>query len=373
MGSVICLHLNKGIFVIQIKMHILVLLQLFVLVASTVCLQFECPESNGIFPDPADCQCMYECADHLPYHICCGEGTLWDEDLQVCGYEDSVDCGDRPHPGGSTPASTTERTTSTEPTRESTTVTDMTTTSYGVTSSTERDGNHGFPKKVLGMYILLADDFEEGFESSADWEPRLYPYQQEGANVLFFTFINPESMAVPESFKKLAASRGTNGDGSVPADTKIIFAIGGYAYSYEPNPWDWLTTREKAEAMAVEVATWKTDYGIDGIDLDIEAGAGDKSEAGPNMVHFIRKLKSLQPNLLVSQPTYGYPQVKAEIDVINASWKVGGVSNGLADSVGIMVYEGTESLRYVDNFAHGSSQWEGFPITVSRMTVWSLL
>ena len=162
-----------------------------------------------------------------------------------------------------------------------------------------------------------------------------------------------------------------------------------YAYSYEPNPWDWLTTREKAEAMAVEVATWKTDYGIDGIDLDIEAGAGDKSEAGPNMVHFIRKLKSLQPNLLVSQPTYGadfyklifpplhlvagYPQVKAEIDVINASWKVGGESNGLADSVGIMVYEGTESLRYVDNFAHGSSQWEGFPITVSRMTVWSLL
>ena len=56
------------------------------------------------------------------------------------------------------------------------------------------------------MYILLADDFEEGFESSADWEPRLYPYQQEGANVLFFTFINPESMAVPESFKKLGQS-----------------------------------------------------------------------------------------------------------------------------------------------------------------------
>ena len=42
--SVICLLLNKGIFVIQIKMHILVSLQLFVLVASTVCLQFECPE-----------------------------------------------------------------------------------------------------------------------------------------------------------------------------------------------------------------------------------------------------------------------------------------------------------------------------------------
>ena len=118
--------------------------------------------------------------------------------------------------------------------------------------------------------------------------------------------------------------------------------------------------------MAEVVAAWRNDYGIDGIDLDIEAGAGDKAEAGPNMVHFIRRLKALQPDMLVTQPTYGYPQVQAEIDVINASWKVGGGSNGLADSVGIMVYEGTQSLQYVNNFAHGSSQWEGFPITVSR-------
>ena len=28
------------------------------------------------------------------------------------------------------------------------------------------------------------------------------------------------------------------------------------------------------------------------------------------------------------------------------------------------VYEGTQSLNYVDNYAHGSSQWEGFPIEV---------
>jgi len=242
------------------------------------------------------------------------------------------------------------------------------TTHDEVTSSTVRDGTPGLPNKVLGMYILLADDFEEGFESSADWEPRLYPYQQEGANVLFFTFINPESMAVPESFKKLAESRGTGREGAVPADTKILFAIGGYAYSYEPNPWDWLTTKEKAENMAEVVAAWKNDYGIDGIDLDIEAGAGDKAEAGPNMVHFIRRLKALQPDMLVTQPTYGYPQVQAEIDVINASWKVGGGSNGLADSVGIMVYEGTQSLQYVKNFAQGSSQWEGFPITVDVPT-----
>ena len=36
-----------------------------------------------------------------------------------------------------------------------------------------------------------------------DWEPRLHPYQQIGANVLFFTFINPATMDVPVAFKKL--------------------------------------------------------------------------------------------------------------------------------------------------------------------------
>ena len=39
-------------------------------------------------------------------------------------------------------------------------------------------------------------------------------------------------------------------------------------------------------------------------------GAGSRGEAGPNLVHFIRKLKSLLPGFLVTQPTYGYPQVK---------------------------------------------------------------
>ena len=41
-----------------------------------------------------------------------------------------------------------------------------------------------------------------------------------------------------------------------------------------------------------------------------------------------------------------------------------GMNRGLVESVGLMVYEGTQSLNYVDNYAHGSSQWEGFPITV---------
>merc|ERR1711962_1114252 len=221
-----------------------------------------------------------------------------------------------------------------------------------------------WPSKILGLYILLADDSEEGYDSNADWEPELFDWQRTASNVLFFTFIHPDTMEVPPSFEKLAASRGTDQPGSVPEDTLILFAIGGYAYSIKPNPWDWLTSKEKAEAMAERVATWKDLYKIDGIDLDLEEGAGSQKAAGPNMIHFVRKLKSLQPDLLVSQPTYGYPQIAAEIDVINASWNKGGTSNGLADSIGLMVYEGTQALQYVKNYAGGASMWQGFPIKV---------
>jgi hypothetical protein len=81
------------------------------------------------------------------------------------------------------------------------------------------------------MYVLLADDSEDNFHTDADWQPKLLPYQQQGANVLFFTFISPESMSVPKSFANLAATRGTNVEGAVPKDTVILFAIGGYSYS----------------------------------------------------------------------------------------------------------------------------------------------
>lgn len=337
--------------------------------------QFDCP-GDGLYADPDNCQCYYNCANNVAFPDCCGEGTLWNDVDHDCDYPDHMDCGDRPMPGSTRPSTVspstgTTSTTSTTITTQSSSGTTHTpgTTTATITTSTggpRPTGSYpGLPNKVLGMYILLADDTEDGFHSDADdWEPLLYPYQQTGANVLFFTFINPETMEVPIAFSKLAATRGKDTEGAVPADTLVLFAIGGYAYSQHPNPWEWLTTKEKAENMAVQVAQWRDDYGIDGIDLDIEEGAGSNNIAGPNMVHFIRKLKSLLPDFIVSQPTYGYPQIQAEIDIINASWNPGGSSNDLADSIGIMTYEGTQSLQYVKNFAEGTSQWEGFPIKV---------
>jgi chitinase len=87
------------------------------------------------------------------------------------------------------------------------------------------------------------------------------------------------------------------------------FCLGGYAYSVKVNPWPWLTSKEAAEEMAERVAEWPEKYGCDGIDLDIEDGAGDAEGAGKNMIHFVRKLKELQPKMIIGQPTYGYPAV----------------------------------------------------------------
>ena len=144
-----------------------------------------------------------------------------------------------------------------------------------------------------------------------------------------------------------------------------MFAIGGLEYSIGVNPWPWLTSREAAEEMAETVATWVSEYGMDGVDLDIEEGAGESWEAGQNMLYFLRRLKELQPELIVGQPTYGYPQIQAEIDVINHSWNVDSSSNDLASSIGIMVYDGAQSLNYVANYAAATDQWEGFPVRIN--------
>ena len=65
--------------------------------------------------------------------------------------------------------------------------------------------------------------------------------------------------------------------------------------------------------MAMTVSFWPEKYGCDGIDLDIEEGAGDWKngtvDAGENLVHFVTKLRELKPKIIICQPTYGSPQV----------------------------------------------------------------
>jgi len=350
----------------------------------TLASAYTTPIPPGIYPDPENCQNYYVCGEEPCELFTCSEDTLFDADLLICNYADLVDCQDRPNPYdiSTTPGPTditTQRHKTTTTSKHTTVKPIPTTTSIkpeptkttskhtsinpNPTTTSHHDGGSRWPNRALGMYILLADNTEDGFHDDAEWNPKLFEYQQTGSNVLFFTFVDPKTMKIPKSFEKLAATRGSSEPGSVPKDTKIIFAIGGYEYSLRPNPWDWLTSKDKAEEMAEVVATWPDLYNCDGIDLDIESGAGDHKEAGPNMIHFLKKLRQLQPDIIVSQPTYGYPQVNAEDDVINESCKdKSKPSNWLIDSVGLMVYEGTQALQYVKNYAEAESQWEGFPI-----------
>jgi len=222
----------------------------------------------------------------------------------------------------------------------------------------------GLPPRTLGFYCLLADDSEPGYTSYDNWQPSLYDYQTQGSNVLFFTFINPQNMTVPPAYSNLAKCQGQSG---CPTNEQlIIFSIGGASYS--DSPWPWLATQSAAESMAIEVSTWPSKYNCDGVDLDIEGTAGGTNTAGDNLIAFAKKLKSINSDIIITQPVYGYPQIDAEIDIVNAAWTTNGQSNGILDSIGIMVYQDLESLQYVKDYANATSEWQGFPITVDVPT-----
>ena len=79
--------------------------------------------------------------------------------------------------------------------------------------------------------------------------------------------------------------------------------------------------------------------------MDIEEGAGNQAAAGPNLVHFVRKLRSIKPDIIIGQPTYGYPQVEAANDVINESWDTNGNLRNVVDSIGTF-----EKIRQIASF-----------------------
>jgi len=211
------------------------------------------------------------------------------------------------------------------------------------------------------MYVLVADDTDKTYTSKYKWNPALFPYQAKGANTLFLTFLNPAKMpAVPPAMANLAQSRGTGQPGAVPSNTTIMFAIGGQAYSEKPNPWDWLTTTDKAEAMAAEVAQWPEKYGCDGIDLDIETGAGSSDEAGVHLAEFVAKVKELTPSMVITQPVFGSPsQVKAANRMLEAAYNstYNKTALGSISKVGIMVYSDSGSEEWTKYYTEGCSAY----------------
>lgn len=76
----------------------------------------------------------------------------------------------------------------------------------------------------------MTDDYagDPVYHTPGNWQPQLYPYQQNAANVLYFTFVNPKTMpAVPVAFQNLAQTRGTNAQGAVKPNQVILRKGGG--------------------------------------------------------------------------------------------------------------------------------------------------
>merc|ERR1712241_1475401 len=59
---------------------------------------FRCPEKNGYFADPEQCDLYYECIDSIPEAKLCPDGLLFEAEnpnLEKCDYPFNVDCGAR--------------------------------------------------------------------------------------------------------------------------------------------------------------------------------------------------------------------------------------------------------------------------------------
>jgi len=207
------------------------------------------------------------------------------------------------------------------------------------------------PIKSTGLYLLLAGDYlSERWHADKNWDPRLHQYQQTNIHVLYFAFINPGTMKVPLSFQSLAATRNTQTWGAVQPNQLILFSIGGAAYSKIVNPWHWLESREAAEAMANQVAYWPGWYGCDGIDIDLESGAGSTKKAGENMIHFVRQLTWMNPGMIINMAVARRPYVWGQMNIINQSWNADRSSNNLVQNIQIMRYKAAESLLFVPNY-----------------------
>lgn len=60
--------------------------------------QFNCPEKNGFFPDPVQCDLYYHCTKGVAEEKLCPDGLLFDDSNpshERCDTSVNVDCGDR--------------------------------------------------------------------------------------------------------------------------------------------------------------------------------------------------------------------------------------------------------------------------------------
>lgn len=71
---------------------------LFVFIFETDAQNFRCPDKDGQYEDPVQCDKYYECVDGEPTTKLCPDGLVFDPTIRKinkCDQPFNVDCGDR--------------------------------------------------------------------------------------------------------------------------------------------------------------------------------------------------------------------------------------------------------------------------------------
>jgi len=66
---------------------------------STAQSKFQCPASEGHFPDPDNCEVYYQCAHGTSTKYHCQGGLKWNVNTDQCDWETNVDCSLNSVPG----------------------------------------------------------------------------------------------------------------------------------------------------------------------------------------------------------------------------------------------------------------------------------
>jgi hypothetical protein len=57
---------------------------------------FDCPEREGLFPDPDNCRGFYNCDNFVPYHFCCPVILFYNDVTKRCDFYENVNCQNDP-------------------------------------------------------------------------------------------------------------------------------------------------------------------------------------------------------------------------------------------------------------------------------------
>jgi hypothetical protein len=59
-------------------------------------IDFDCPEAEGLFPDPNNCRGFYQCDAWIPNYFCCPDDLYFNDLIKRCDFNENVPCDNDP-------------------------------------------------------------------------------------------------------------------------------------------------------------------------------------------------------------------------------------------------------------------------------------